>query len=318
MANDNFKLVDDHGMSKNDPLTYILSDDLKKAIDVALVLNQPLILTGEPGTGKTQLAYKLAHDLHKQTDGDFADVPLEFHTKTTTTAQDLFYQYDAIGHFHDSNIVKNTEVKDASPYISLEALGKAIAMTNSEYVKSKESLIPEVRKATSSVVLIDEIDKAPRDFPNDILNEIEQFRFRIKELKQEITKSPEKRILVIMTSNSEKSLPEPFLRRCVFYHIPFPNSKQLMDIASKKINNISNIPDEKIIKSIEHFTSIRNRVKKKMPATSELISWLHVLEIEKFFEEDIDFNNLSESQKDILKFSYSILIKDKDDLALFQ
>ena len=317
MDNDVYKLVDDHGMSKNDPLTYILSDDLKKAINVALVLNQPLILTGEPGTGKTQLAYKLAHELSAQTKGDFEEYPLEFYTKTTTTAQDLFYQYDAIGHFHDSNIAKEQDAKSAAPYISLQALGKAIAMTNQKYLDSKESLLPEMKQAKSSVVLIDEIDKAPRDFPNDILNEIEQFSFGIKELKQNITRSPDKRILVIMTSNSEKSLPEPFLRRCVFYHIPFPGPDQLLEIASKKIGNISDIPQEKVMDAISHFGSIRERVKKKMPATSELISWLHVLEMEKFFEGDVNFEQLSDNQKEILKFSYSVLIKDKDDMALF-
>ena len=318
MQKEPFKLVQSDGFKRNDPESYIMSDDLKKAVDVALVLNQPLILTGEPGTGKTQLAYKLAHELNKQTGGEFVELPLEFHTKTTTNAQDLFYQYDAIGHFHDSNIKKNTAIKDASPYISLKALGKAIAMTNSDYLRSEHSLIPEIKETKSSVVLIDEIDKAPRDFPNDILNEIEQLRYSIKELKQEVTKSSEKRILVIMTSNSEKSLPEPFLRRCVFYHIPFPSEEQLMEIASKKINNISNISEDKILDSIRHFTSIRNRVKKKMPATSELISWLHVLELEKFFEEEVNFKDLSTAQQNILKFSYSILIKDKDDLALFK
>ena len=318
MEKNQFKLTNSNALAKNDPATYILSDELKNAVNVALMLNQPLILTGEPGTGKTQLAYKLSYELNKQTKGDFAELPLEFHTKTTTTAQDLFYQYDAIGHFHDSNVAKKIEVNDASPYISLQALGIAIAKTNSDYLKSKDSLIPTEKEAQSSVVLIDEIDKAPRDFPNDILNEIEQFRFRIKELRKEIVKSPEKRILVIMTSNSEKSLPEPFLRRCVFYHIPFPTAAQLLEIASKKVAGIKEIDEKKVKASIKHFETVREKVHKKMPATSELLSWLQVLELSEFYKQDVNFDDLSADQQEILKFSYSILIKDKDDLAMFQ
>ena len=316
MGNSSFKLPKRQDQPKNDPSTYILLGPLKNAVDVALLLDQPLILTGEPGTGKTQLAYKLAHDLHEQTKGDFGQFPLEFHTKTTTTAQDLFYQYDAIGHFRDSKINADAQAGSTSQYITLQALGKAIAMTNAEYISSKKSLIPDVKSPSSSVVLIDEIDKAPRDFPNDILNEIEQYKFRIKELRQEVEKSDEKRILVIMTSNSEKSLPEPFLRRCVFYHIPFPEPEQLMEIVSKKVANIGEVPEDSVMDSIHHFMDIRTRVKKKMPATSELISWFHVLETEKFFENRVNFKDLTDTQKSILKFSYSVLIKDKDDLFL--
>lgn len=313
MENEPFKLTQHKGSIKNDPGSYFLSDSLKKAVDVALLLNQPLILTGEPGTGKTQLAYKLANELSEQTKGDFYDKPLEFHTKTTTIAQDLFYAYDAIGHFRDSNIAKSKGESGAAPYIALQALGKAIAMTNKDYLQSEKSLIPDVKNPRSSVVLIDEIDKAPRDFPNDILNEIEDFKFSIKELREKVEKSNEKRILIIMTSNSEKSLPAPFLRRCVFYHIPFPDTDDLIKIVSNKITAIGDLPEEKVRKAVEHFNSIREQVKKKQPATSELISWMHVLEIEKFFVEDVDFKNLSDDQKNILKFSYSVLLKDKDD-----
>lgn len=313
MENEPIKLTQADGFIKNDPNNYFLSEPLRKAVEVALLLKQPLILTGEPGTGKTQLAYKLASQLSEQTKGEFHDKPLEFHTKTTTTAKDLFYSYDAIGHFRDSN-VSDKKAAGAADYISLEALGKAIAMTNKDYLSSKNSLIPEVKNAMSSVVLIDEIDKAPRDFPNDILNEIEAFQFTVKELRERVQKSDDKRILIIMTSNSEKSLPAPFLRRCVFYHIPFPETEDLIKIVSNKIKAIGELPKEKVKAAIEHFNGLREKVKKKQPATSELISWMHVLEIEKFFEGDTDFNDLSPEQKNILKFSYSVLLKDKDDL----
>lgn len=305
--------------SKHNPDTYILSPELRKAINVALVLDQPLILTGEPGTGKTQLAYKVAKELNEQTKGEFAEIPWEFHTKTTSTAQDLFYQYDAVGHFHSTNIAAKENINDASAFITLQALGKAIALTDTAYIESGAPLLNDKdRKHRSSVVLIDEIDKAPRDFPNDILNEIDEYRYTIKELKQIIRKSGKGKILIIMTSNSEKSLPAPFLRRCIFYHIPFPDSDQLLGIVSKKIKNFEQISQDKIENSIKHFMSIRERVKKKRPATSELISWLQLLEIEKFFENSVDFENLNEDQKKILSYSYSILIKDKDDMALVQ
>ena len=160
----------------------------------------------------------MAHQLHAQTKGEFAAEPLRFNTKTTSQARDLFYFYDAIGHFQQANLKENTEPKPTRDYIELQALGKAIAHANPqvEYAQ-KCRYTPPKDGAHSSVVLVDEVDKAPRDFSNDILNEVENREFFIKEqdnYRIALGNGNTRRILLIMTSNSEKNLPEAFLRRC--------------------------------------------------------------------------------------------------------
>ncbi|MEL6590929.1 MAG: AAA family ATPase, partial [Bacteroidota bacterium] len=165
---------------ENSAAQYIIDPELAGAVSVAISLKQPLLLTGEPGTGKTRLAHKIAHDLHQQ-NPDFLPEPLVFHTKTTAVAQDMFYHYDAMRHFHDANI-KKIQAEAAPPtenYIDLRALGKAIALTQPEEIQ--RGVYVQDNQPRSSVVLIDEIDKAPRDFPNDILHEIENMEFEIKE-----------------------------------------------------------------------------------------------------------------------------------------
>ncbi len=283
------------------PETYRLSEELAAAVEVAIQLGLPLLITGEPGTGKTRLAWKIAHDLA-------LGEPLVFNTKTTSAAQDLFYTYDALRHFHDAGVAKSGGEKspDAKSYITLQALGKAIAQTNdkSEFVKNTPK---------SSVVLIDEIDKAPRDFPNDILNEIENYEFKIKELPERplIKKQEGQRIITIMTSNSEKNLPDAFLRRVLFFHIPFPSTKELEAIAASHLGEDSAYTDTAFI---NHFKEIRDTVRRK-PATAELLTWLKVLDMHNFLEKgELDFDNLNEEQKMILKTSYSVLAKTTEDL----
>lgn len=269
------------------PEGYIATPALKDAVNVAITLGQPLLLTGEPGTGKTQLAYSIAHELglHK---------PLVFHTKTTSTARDLFYRYDSLSHFHDAQLGNKKNI-NVSKYIHFEALGKAIMEA----------------KQRRTVVLIDEIDKAPRDFPNDILNELEHMSFNIRETGQTYEAPEGNRPILVLTSNSEKNLPDAFLRRVVYYHIPFPEREILEKIVKKRVPISENFSEKMLVDAIDHFLEIRQRKSlRKPPATAELLAWIHILD-----RHSIDLNANTADQIKRLAMSYSILAKNKEDLA---
>lgn len=268
------------------PGGYYASPALRDAVNVAIALGQPLLLTGEPGTGKTQLAFSLAFELG-------VGLPYIFNTKTTALAKDLFYRYDSLAHFRDVQLKDKSEI-NIRQYIAFEALGKAI-------IDSKDK---------RAVVLIDEIDKAPRDLPNDVLNEFENMEFEIKETGEKFTANKANRPILILTSNSEKNLPDAFLRRCIYYHIPFPDKDTLMEIIRRRLSLSDTFINNMLMDAVNHFMQIRTaKGLRKPPATSELLAWIHILQ-----ENNIDINASIPEEIHKLAMSYSVLAKNKEDL----
>lgn len=266
-------------------LDYVADDKLIKAVEIALALGKPLLVSGEPGTGKTRLADYVAKQLQLQTAGtetEFLEDPLIYNTKSTSVATDLFYHYDAVSHFRSQQAGLATE-----QFIELRPFGTAIVQTHG-LDSSQMNAIRGIRNFNgkyiqpaprSTVVLIDEIDKASREFPNDILNEIEKYEFSIKEMNQLVERAENDcRILVIMTSNSEKNLPNAFLRRCIFYHIDFPDKEKLLNIAKKRLTINNTEYDSLIGKAIDEFNTIRNNALNKKPSTSEFLDWINLLQ----------------------------------------
>ncbi len=280
---------------------YIVSPPLQKAVNVAILLGQPLLITGEPGTGKTQLAHHIADFFDM--DG-FEDNLFVFNTKSTSTATDLLYRYDSLKHFQyiQNNDKELTPEQIESLFIQYRGLGAAI------------------KSGRRCVVLIDEIDKAPRDLPNDILDVLEELAFEVPEIGRvgmdKIRTDPINRPIVLLTSNSEKNLPDAFLRRCVFFHIPFPGEEMLLRILKSKVSDLA--PAQLDI-AIQHFHVIRGKCKRKPPATAELLQWVSVLErlqqLGKFtVDKLLSVDNLSSDEIQELQATYGLLVKDKEDL----
>ncbi|MCI5082828.1 MAG: MoxR family ATPase [Saprospiraceae bacterium] len=276
----------------NDPSLYKPSSALINAVNVALNLGQPLLLTGEPGTGKTQLAYHISWFFQ-------LGEPLIFNAQTTSNATDLFYRYDALAHFqynqNNAKALNDDEIEKL--FVHYQALGRAI--------------IDQERK----VVLLDEIDKAPRDLPNDVLAAIEKLRFDVPEINKTYETTAENRPIIIMTSNSEKNLPDAFLRRVVYYHIPFPDASALLDIVSSKVDAFAKEDLEVVIQHFDGIRKDKGLKLKKLPATAELIFWANLLK-------KLDFNiqhltepdKMGAEDKEKLMTSYSVLAKTKEDM----
>jgi MoxR-like ATPase len=226
--------------------TYIASEDLRDAVNVAVALARPLLVRGEPGTGKTLLAENLSAAL---------GLPLlRWHVKSTTKAKDGLYLYDTVARLHDSRF-GGGDVKDIAHYIKLGPLGEALAADH------------------RVVLLIDEIDKADLEFPNDLLLELDAMRFKIDETGREIV--ARERPIVIITSNNEKELPDAFLRRCVFHYIQFPDRALMAEIVRVHHPDLS---DRVLDQTLELFFGLRATPKlRKKPSTSELIDWISAL-----------------------------------------
>jgi MoxR-like ATPase len=269
------------------PQDYDADQALLDAANTALYLGRPLLLTGEPGSGKTEFANHLAwrlglerryrDELHRER----VEYALRFDTKSESRARDLFYTIDQVARFQRAQSTEG-EV-DALLFMEFQAMGRAIL-----YAAKPDKLAERLPRWQAhpgdprrSVVVIDEIDKAPRDFPNDLLNEIDEMYFRIPELDNvrvggRDVISRDMRPIVVITSNSEKNLPDPFLRRCIYYHIPFPDTNtRLAEILLSRVTEFSATRGPLADDAVAFFQQLRARAAPK-PKTSpaELIDWL--------------------------------------------
>lgn len=282
------------GIDDNAPWSYRADPALVDAANVALVLGKPLLLTGEPGCGKTCFASSLAWELNLRP-------PLKFETRSTSTARDLFYRFDTMGMFGAAyKTGENAPDPNPMDYLSFNALGEAVIRAAQPDDTSPLHGLFDHPPELNTLVLIDEVDKAPRDFPNDILNELERMFFKIPELNQageepfKVQAPTRRRPVVVITSNSEKQLPPAFLRRCVYYHVPFPErdkKDRLAEIVASRVgHNFQGpyAPAEKERKSLKQdqalmvngldlFYKLRSNKLSKKPTTGELVDWFNIM-----------------------------------------
>jgi len=263
--------------------TYVADDDLKLAVNAAITLQRPLLIKGEPGTGKTMLAEEVARALGKRL--------FQWHIKSTTKAQQGLYEYDAVSRLRDSQL-GNEKVADIANYIVKGVLWEAF-----------ES--PE-----QAVVLVDEIDKADIEFPNDLLRELDRMEFYVYETQRTI--KARHRPVIFITSNNEKELPDAFLRRCFFHYIRFPDKETMQAIVDV---HFPGIKKRLLAAALEVFFEIREMPGlKKKPSTSELLDWLKLL-----LAEDIPPEALaSDGHHTAIPPLYGALVKNEQDVHLFE
>ena len=262
---------------------YVATDDLRIAVNAAITLERPLLVKGEPGTGKTVLAQEVAKALN---------IPLiEWHVKSTTKAQQGLYEYDAVSRLRDSQL-GDEKVKDIANYIKRGKLWEAFTATE------------------RPILLIDEIDKADIEFPNDLLQELDRMEFFVYETGETI--KAQQRPIVIITSNNEKELPDAFLRRCFFHFIKFPDADTMRDIVQV---HFPDIKDRLVRNALNRFYEVRDVPGlKKKPSTSELLDWLKLL-----MNEDIEPETLRETDPGItIPPLHGALLKNEQDVHLFE
>src|SRR5580765_8854585 len=263
--------------------TYVATADLMLAVNAAITLERPLLIKGEPGTGKTMLAEEVARAL---------DMPLyQWHIKSTTKAQQGLYEYDAVSRLRDSQL-GNERVGDIANYILKGVLWQAF------------------ESPSQAVVLVDEIDKADIEFPNDLLRELDRMEFYVYETRQ--TVKALHRPLIVITSNNEKELPDAFLRRCFFHYIRFPDKETMQAIVDV---HYPGIKKRLLQAAMEVFFEIREMPGlKKKPSTSELLDWLKLL-----LAEDIPPEALKSTDKKLLiPPLHGALLKNEQDVHLFE
>ena len=263
--------------------SYVSTEDLTLAVNAAITLQRPLLVKGEPGTGKTMLALEVARSL---------GVPiLEWHIKSTTKAQQGLYEYDAVSRLRDSQL-GDERVHDIHNYIVKGMLWQAFSMD------------------TPCVLLIDEVDKADIEFPNDLLRELDRMEFYVYETR-ELVKARH-RPIVFITSNNEKELPDAFLRRCFFHYIKFPDAETMKQIVGV---HFPNLKKELLGTALKSFYDVRNLPGlKKKPSTSELLDWLKLL-----VAEDIPLEALqSKDDKVAVPPLVGALLKNEQDVSLFE
>jgi MoxR-like ATPase len=263
--------------------TFVATEDLMVAVNAAVALERPLLIKGEPGTGKTVLAAEVAKSLSMRL--------IEWHVKSTTKAQQGLYEYDAVGRLRDSQL-GDERVNDISNYIVQGKMWEAFESDQ------------------RPVLLIDEIDKADIEFPNDLLLELDRMEFYVYETQQSV--KAKNRPVVIITSNNEKELPDAFLRRCFFHYIQFPDEETMQRIIDV---HHPDIHDRLVKEALNVFYNVRDVPGlKKKPSTSELLDWLKLLMIE-----DMPPEVLRESdQKSTLPPLYGALLKNEQDVHMFE